>query len=129
MIKISWRTTTRSLILCAVVVILVPTILLAQISLYQVNQWRMDAGLPPLTGQSNYDVRMLEYECNNGIQGSCKLLQNPDFAFTSPERSLPPEYGYTPPPSYNRFEDPDFPSGWCYGPCNWNYETHTCDCD
>jgi hypothetical protein len=46
----------------------------SQISISQINQWREEVGLPPITGNFSVDSPMLTRECANGIRGSCQLI-------------------------------------------------------
>jgi hypothetical protein len=45
-----------------------------QVSIAQINQWRKEVGLPPVTGNLATDRPMLERECATGIRGSCQLI-------------------------------------------------------
>lgn len=48
---------------------------LADASLQVLNQQRYGVGLPPLTGNLQRDVEILQFECQHRIKGSCIVLQ------------------------------------------------------
>jgi hypothetical protein len=71
----------------------------AQVSLSQINAQRNQVGLPPLTGNMDVDVEMLQYECSQGIMGSCQLLGNAQSMPTSPPPPSGESFGNAPSPA------------------------------